>query len=61
MIERLYDIAVIGGGLSGFASAIKAAQSGKSVLLVERRPTLGWESTWACQLSLDTSGSTHRR
>ncbi len=58
MIERLYDIAVIGGGLSGFASAIKAAQSGKSVLLVERRPALGWESTWAFQLALEAPNST---
>ena len=58
MIENIHDIAVIGGGLCGFASAVKAAQSGKSVLLVERRPALGWESTWACQLALDNSDST---
>jgi len=57
MIEQLYDIAVIGGGLCGFASAVKATESGKQVLLVERRPALGWESTWGCQLALDTSGS----
>jgi len=57
MIEHLYDIAVIGGGLCGFASAVRAAQNGKSVLLVERRPALGWESTWACQLALDASDS----
>ena len=57
MIENIYDVAVIGGGLCGFASAVKAARSGKSVLLVERRPALGWESTWACQLALDSSDS----
>ena len=58
MIENSYDIAVIGGGLCGFTSAIKAAQLGKKVLLVERRPALGWESTWACQLDFDGANST---
>ncbi|MDO9541923.1 MAG: FAD-dependent oxidoreductase [Kiritimatiellia bacterium] len=44
----------MGGGLSGFACAVKSAWNDKKVLLVERRPVLGWESTWACQL--DFSG-----
>ena len=57
MIEKLYDIAVIGGGLCGFASAVKASQNGKKVLLVERRPALGWESTWAWQLDFDGADS----
>ena len=57
MIDNTYDIAVIGGGLCGFAAAIRSADSGKKVLLVEKRPTLGWESTWACQLDFDTADS----
>ena len=61
MIKNLYDIAVIGGGLCGFASAVKAAQNGKKVLLVERRPALGWESTWACQLDFDGASSSIAR
>ncbi len=61
MIEDSYDIAVIGGGLCGFACAVKAAWSGKKVLLVERRPVLGWESTWACQLDFDGANSTVAR
>lgn len=56
MIEELYDVVVIGGGLCGFSCAIKAVWSGKKVLLVEKRPALGWESTWACQL--DFGGAT---
>ncbi|MFC1716132.1 FAD-dependent oxidoreductase [Candidatus Poribacteria bacterium] len=56
MIEDLYDIVVMGGGLCGFSCAIKAAWSGKKALLVEKRLALGWESTWACQL--DFSGAT---
>jgi flavin-dependent dehydrogenase len=54
-MDKIYDVLVIGGGLSGFACAVKSAQNGKSVLLIERRPVLGWESTWACQL--DFSGT----
>ncbi|HIE26108.1 TPA: FAD-dependent oxidoreductase [Candidatus Poribacteria bacterium] len=61
MIEDLYDIVVIGGGLCGFASAIKAAWNGRKVLLVERRPALGWESTWAFQLDFDGADSTVAR
>jgi phytoene dehydrogenase-like protein len=44
MIEELYDTTVIGGGFCGFACAVRAAWDGKKVLLVERRPALGWES-----------------
>jgi len=58
MIEELHDMAVVGGGLCGFACAVKAAWSGKKVLLVERRPALGWESTWACQLDFGGADST---
>ncbi|HGJ65602.1 TPA: FAD-dependent oxidoreductase, partial [bacterium] len=55
-MEKVYDIIVVGGGLSGFACAVKSAQNGKSVLLVERRPVLGWESTWAYQLDFHGDG-----
>src|SRR6516225_7898633 len=40
MAER-YDLVVIGGGPGGYVAAIRAAQLGKSVALVEKRPTLG--------------------
>ena len=56
MIDDLYDIAVVGGGLCGFGCALKAAWNGKKVLLIEKRPALGWEGTWACQLDFDGSG-----
>ena len=36
-----FDIIVIGGGPGGYVHAIKAAQLGKKVALVEKRPTLG--------------------
>ncbi len=47
-----YDAAVIGGGLCGFAAARALARSGARVLLVERRPVLGWELTWAFHTEL---------
>lgn len=51
MIEDIFDVVVAGGGLSGFACAIKSALNGKKVLLSEKRPALGWEATWANQLN----------
>ena len=49
-MQTNYDVLIIGGGLPGVACALKVAETGRSVLLVERRPALGWESTWAGQL-----------
>lgn len=37
----MYDIIVIGGGPGGYVHAIRAAQLGKKVALVEKRPALG--------------------
>ena len=41
MSDTQYDLAVIGAGPGGYVAAIKAAQLGLKVLLVERRETLG--------------------
>ena len=35
------DILIVGGGAAGMACAIKAAEAGKRVLLVERNPHPG--------------------
>lgn len=56
-MKNEYDIAIIGGGLCGFACALKAIQNNKDVLLVEKRPALGWESTWAYQLDFNDASS----
>src|ERR1700757_3656718 len=40
-MPQSYDVIVIGGGPGGYVAAIRAAQLGKSVALVEKRPTLG--------------------
>jgi thioredoxin reductase len=39
--EQHYDLVVVGAGRSGTAAAIEAAQSGKSVLLVDENPAPG--------------------
>ncbi|MEL6701533.1 MAG: FAD-dependent oxidoreductase, partial [Pseudomonadota bacterium] len=36
-----FDVAVIGSGPGGYVCAIKAAQLGLSVAIVEKMPTLG--------------------
>ena len=53
--DACYDAAVLGGGLCGFAAARRLARGGARVLLAERRPTLGWEATWAFHLELGTA------
>ena len=40
-MSKQYDLAVIGGGPGGYVCAIRAAQLGMRVALVESRPTLG--------------------
>jgi len=40
-VSRGCDVAVIGGGPGGYVAAIRAAQLGKDVILVEREATLG--------------------
>ena len=38
-------ILVVGGGISGLTAAIEAAETGKQVVLVEKRPYLGGRVT----------------
>ena len=47
-----YDVAVLGGGLCGFAAARSLARAGARVALIERRPVLGWEVTSAFHAAL---------
>ncbi|HTR82514.1 MAG TPA: FAD-dependent oxidoreductase [Bacteroidota bacterium] len=43
--KEQFDVAVIGGGPSGFSAAVAAARAGANVLLVERREFLGGVAT----------------
>ncbi len=40
-MAQQFDIAIIGAGPGGYATALRAAQLGKSVVMVERDATLG--------------------
>ncbi len=43
-----YDIAIIGGGPGGYVAAIRAAQLGKKVLLIEKERVGGLCLNWGC-------------
>lgn len=51
-----YDVLINGGGLSGYFAAMHAAKSGKRVLLVEKRSSLGYELTAKSRFWLGTNG-----
>jgi dihydrolipoamide dehydrogenase len=46
--SRRYDIAVIGAGIGGYVSAIRSAQLGKKVALVEKDKLGGTCLNWGC-------------
>lgn len=41
MVQQHFDIAIIGAGPGGYSTALRAAELGKSVALIERDGTLG--------------------
>jgi quinone-modifying oxidoreductase subunit QmoA len=41
VIATKETILVVGGGISGMTAALEAAETGKQVVLVEKRPYLG--------------------
>lgn len=48
-MSNTYDIVVIGAGTGGYVAAIRAAQLGKRVAVVERQPALGGTCLlWGC-------------
>ncbi len=48
MADRQFDVAVIGGGPGGYVAAIRAAQLGMSVVVVERDRLGGICLNWGC-------------
>jgi len=51
-----YDLVINGAGLSGYFAAIEASKQGKSVLLVEKRTSPGYEITAKRKLWIGTEG-----
>ena len=41
MAETIYDVAVMGGGPAGYTAAIRGAQYGLKIALIEAAPKLG--------------------
>ncbi len=57
--SEVYDVAVIGAGFAGVGLTFDLASRGRKVLLVESRPSVGWEATWAHNLELVRGISKH--
>src|SRR6056297_2795590 len=47
-VDNMYDICVIGGGPGGYVAAIRAAQLGAKVALVEKENLGGTCLNWGC-------------
>ena len=50
MAETIYDVAIIGGGPAGYTAAIRAAQYGLKVALIEKdsQARRHLPATWGC-------------
>lgn len=48
MVDKKYDLVVVGGGPGGYVAAIRAAQKGLSVCLIERAELGGVCLNWGC-------------
>jgi fumarate reductase flavoprotein subunit len=57
--ESICDVVVVGGGGSGLAAAIEARAAGRSVVLIEKNPTLGGSTAWSVG-SVTASGTPHQ-
>src|SRR5688572_15760253 len=59
-MTKTVDVLVLGGGGSGMAAAISAAEMGSSVLLIEKNPHLGG-TTCLSVGSITASGTHHQK
>src|SRR5690242_8762050 len=58
--DNSYDVIVVGGGGSGLAAAIEAAQAGARVILFEKAGQPGGTTAWSVG-SYTTSGTPHQQ
>ena len=57
VFKQIYDVVIFGSGYAGFAAAMKCADAGKKVILVNSLPILLWESSYAFNNFCDTKKS----
>ena len=55
-----YDAVVVGGGGAGLAAALEARAAGRSVVLIEKNPSLGGSTGWSVG-SISASATPHQQ
>ena len=56
IIEKAYDVVVVGGGMSGVCAAISSARNGAKTVLIQNRPVLGGNASSEVKVSIDGAG-----
>lgn len=58
LIEKQYDLVVVGGGMAGICAAIAAARHGTKTALVHDRPVLGGNASSEVRVGINGAGRT---
>ena len=57
--QEIYDVVVMGGGLSGFCAAVAAARSGAKTCLIQNRPVLGGNASSEIRVTVHGAACHH--
>lgn len=56
IMEKKYDVVVVGGGMSGVCAAVSSARNGAKTALIQNRPVLGGNASSEIRVSINGAG-----